>query len=141
MRKYSLLSFALGTALVLTGCESKPESPPEEKAAIPVTASKPVIKDIPVYIDSIGLLQADVSMDIRPQVTGQLAKVLVREGDWVKKGTPLFEIDAQPYAIKMQEAEAQLAMDRADYLAAQKKRERLKSWCAKIWWLKRNGMT
>ena len=82
------------------------------------------MKDLIVYLDSIGTLQPKVSLEIRPQVNGQLAKVLVSEGEWVKEGTSLFQIDPKPYAIKVREAEVQLAMDLADARAVQMKLKR-----------------
>jgi multidrug efflux system membrane fusion protein len=122
--KTTLLIFL--SAVFLTGCESKQESSQTEAPPIPVLATAPVIKDIPVYVESIGTLSPSIFMEVLPRVEGAVTEVLVSEGDWVKNETPLFKIDSRPYAIKLQEAEAQLAMDKASSQAAQKKYQRFK---------------
>jgi len=96
----------------------------QKNTAIPVIAATPIVKDITVYLESIGTLQPSVLMEIKSQTNGLLKKVLISEGDWVQKGTPLFKIDPKLYEIKVQEAEAQLAIDRASYLGIQKKLDR-----------------
>lgn len=113
-------------ALILTGCESKPESAGSGPQAIPVVASAPTIKDITLYLESIGTLQPSVFMEVRPRTNGTLMEVFAKEGQWVRKGTPLFKIDPQPYEIKVQEAQAQLDIDQAGYEALQKKLERFR---------------
>lgn len=110
--------------LILTACDSAPKTAGKETPAIPVLAVLPTVKDVPVYVESIGTLAPSVFMEIRPQVSGPLTKVLVTEGQWVKRGTPMFTIFSKPYAIKVQEAEAQLAMHRAALESSQKKLQR-----------------
>lgn len=113
------------TLLLLTSCAND-TPPPETAPAIPVIATKPNVQDITVYVDSIGTLLPSIFMEIRPQTNGTLSKVLISEGQYVQEGTPLFIIDPQPYNILVQEAQAQLAMDRAILDAAQKKLARFK---------------
>lgn len=127
MKKKSLI-FLLGTiSLLIVGCASKEEtSALPTKPPIPVVATEPTVKDVTVYLESIGILQPSVYMEIRPQTNGTLQEVLISEGQWVQHGTPLFKVDPKPYEIKVQEAEAQLAMDRASFNAAQKKLNRFK---------------
>ena len=123
MHKQSLIIIA---CFILTACQSAPEGPRTEPPAIPVLAVNPSVQDVPIYIESIGTLQPSIFMEIKPQVNGTLTDVLVKEGQWVHKGTPLFKIDTKPYAIKAQEAQAQIALDRTSLHAAQKKLERYK---------------
>jgi len=120
MKIYHLLFLVL-----LMGCGSQ-QKPPPAPPAIPVTAVAPVVKDITVYLESIGTLHPSVFMEIRPQADGTLHEVLVSEGQWVKQQTPLFTIDPKPYAIKVQEAEAQLAIDQASLKGTLKKLNRFK---------------
>ncbi|MBA3957892.1 MAG: efflux RND transporter periplasmic adaptor subunit [Parachlamydiaceae bacterium] len=114
------------TGLVLTACEPPQETPKIEIPAVPVLVTTPAVKDIPLYVEALGTLTASVSAGICPQVNGLLTEVLVDEGSWVKPGTPLIKIDARPYAIKQQEAEAQLAIDRKTHESLVKKMERFK---------------
>ena len=124
MRK---LILATAVSLLLAGCESHQEILPAEPPHVPVIAAQPVIKDITVYLDSIGTLHPSVLMEARPQIEGTLIEVLISEGQWVRQGTPLFKIDSKPYAIKVLEAEAQLAIDRVNVQAAQKKLARFRT--------------
>lgn len=114
-------------ALLFTACEPVQKTGKAAPAPVPVRAATPAIKDVPVYIETMGTLLPSVLMEVRPQVNGVLENVFVHEGNWVKEGTPLFRIDQKSYIIKVQEAEAQLSMDRAALLAAEKKLERFKS--------------
>lgn len=129
MIKHLFIIFSM--ALILISCQNKQESSLPQASAIPVKAVSPVIKDLTLYIDSLGTLKPVVSLEIRPQVSGALTKVMVKEGEWVKAGTALFEIDRRPYAIKVQESEAQLAIEQADYQAIQTKLDRFKELASK----------
>lgn len=120
-------SLILLTCLLLSACGSKDHIAQNENPPVPVLAVAPIVKDVPLYLESIGTLQPAVLMGITPRVNGTLEKVFVAEGDWVEQGAPLFQIEAKPYLIKVQESEAQLALDRATLSSAQKKLERYKS--------------
>jgi len=127
MSRKSLITLACLSALLSLGCSSQEQkivarTTPE----IPVVATSPVIRDITVYLESIGTLQPSVFMEIRPQTAGTLTEVMISEGQTVKEGDPLFKIDSQSYEIKVLEAEAQLAIDRAGFKAVQKKMNRYK---------------
>lgn len=123
MRKRSLIVL---TALLLTACESKQNKAQQGSPAIPVLAVNPTIKDVPVYIDSIGTLYPSIFVEIRPEINGTLSQVIVSEGQWVQKETPLFKINPNVYTTKVHEAEAQLAMDRTTLSSVQRKLERFK---------------
>lgn len=112
-------------SLILVSCKTQ-EEPVKEAEAIPVTAALPQVKNLTVYVESIGTLQPSKFMEIHSQVNGILQEVLVQEGEWVQKETPLFKIEASAYEIKVQEAEAQLLLDKAVLKASQKKLIRFK---------------
>lgn len=126
MRKKSLIIFAAVASLLLIGCETQKEAFSSEAPAIPVIAAAPIVKDITVYLESIGTLHPSVLMEVRPQIEGTLMDVLTSEGQWVVQGIPLFKIDPKPYANKIREAEAQLAIDQANLQSAHKKLARFK---------------
>jgi membrane fusion protein, multidrug efflux system len=88
---------------------------------IPVVAGHVEQRDVPVYLDGIGTVEAFNSVTIRAQVNGQLLKLHFVEGQDVKKGDLLAQIDPAPYqatldqtAAKKQQDEAQLANARLD---------------------------
>jgi len=124
MRKISLIVI---TCFLLAACQSSQEVSRPESKAVPVLAKAPSIKDVAVYIESIGTLRPSVYIEIRPQVHGVLKEVLVNEGQWVHQGDSLFKIDSRAYEIQVQEAVAHLAMDRVTLQAANKKLDRFKS--------------
>lgn len=121
MYKKSLIVFTMTAALLLCGCESSKVQNAMELPVVPVTAATPTVKDITIYLDSIGKLESSILMEVQPQIEGTLTHVLIKEGEWVEQNTPLFKIDSKLYAIKVQEAEAQVAVDRANLQAIQKK--------------------
>ena len=79
---------------------------------IPVTAGTVVAQDVPVFLHGIGTVQAYNSVAIKSRVDGQIVRVDFKEGQDVKEGDPLFQIDPRPYQATLQEDSAQLASAR-----------------------------
>lgn len=98
-----------------------------EMPAIPVTATKVHLQNITNYIESIGHLFPLTSLDIHSQALGPIQKIYIQEGQLVSIGDPLFEIDPNPYQIKVNEAKAKLAIDKAQAEALQMKLKRFES--------------
>jgi multidrug efflux system membrane fusion protein len=111
-------------SMILCACSNQPLS--KESKAIPVSATSVTQKDVPVFLESLGIVQSSHTVEIRPQISGVLLEVLFQEGQTVKAGDILFVIDPLPAMIKLQEAEASIAMSRTSLLAAQKKLQRYK---------------
>ena len=78
---------------------------------VPVVMGKVAQKDVPVDISSIGNVEAFSTISVRSQVTGALTEVRFSEGDYVRKGSVLFRIDARPYQAALDQATATLARD------------------------------
>lgn len=112
---------------LLSACGSNPGTVREEAAAIPVLATEAIVKDVPVFVEAVGVLRASVTAEVRPRVSGTIAEVLVAEGDWVKADAPLLKIDSASYAIKFQESMAKLSMDTAALKSAERKLGRFKT--------------
>lgn len=123
---FRAISLASASALLMAGCSNEKPLVKKETPAIPVIVTTPVIKEIIVYMESIGTLQPSDLLEIRPQTNGKLISVMVDEGQIVKSGDILFVIDPQRYEIRVREAEAQLAIDQAGFDAIQKKMTRYK---------------
>jgi len=70
-------------------------------------------KDVPIYQEWVGVLDGYVNAVIRPQVTGYLIKQNYREGELVKKGQILFEIDPRTFQASLEQAKAQLSQQKA----------------------------
>jgi len=69
--------------------------------------------DVPVYITALGNVTPTYSITVRTQINGQLLRVLFQEGQWVKAGDLLAEIDPRPYQALLLEYQGQLIRDRA----------------------------
>jgi membrane fusion protein, multidrug efflux system len=80
---------------------------------IPVVAAKAVKGDIGVYLTGLGTVTPVYSVTVKSRVDGQLMKVYYREGDYVRQGDPLVEIDPRPFQVQLMQAEGQLAKDQA----------------------------
>lgn len=93
--------------------------------AVTVDMAQARVGDAAVQISAIGQIISSHSVAIRPQVSGTLQKVFFTEGASVKAGDKLFEIDPAPYRAAMQQAEAQVARDRAGVQAAETQEKRL----------------
>jgi multidrug efflux system membrane fusion protein len=79
---------------------------------------------MPVTIPAVGTAEPVATVQIRAQVTGQLSAIHFSEGQDVKKGAPLFSLDARPFEAALQQAEAVLARDTAQAKNAQSQRVR-----------------
>jgi membrane fusion protein, multidrug efflux system len=83
------------------------------RAAIPVSASRVIEKDVPIDIQAVGTVEASSTVTVKSQVSGELLKVSFREGDFVKKGDELFKVDARTYEAQLNQAQANLAKNEA----------------------------
>ena len=90
-----------------------------------VRATQALVKPMPVMIEAVGTVEAENSVQVRPQINGALKSVLIKEGDRVKAGQLLFQIDSATYQAQYNQALAQLARDRAQLENARAQQERL----------------
>ena len=82
-------------------------------AAVPVTVASVVQKSMPIEIRVIGTAEANSTVAVRAQITGQLIAVNFKEGDDVKQGQVLFSLDRRPLEAALQQAQANLERDMA----------------------------
>jgi multidrug efflux system membrane fusion protein len=80
---------------------------------VPVLAATPRIQDVPVYLDGVGAVRALNTVTVRSQVDGKLIAVNFTEGQDVKKGDVLGEIDPVIYKAQFDQAVAKKAQDEA----------------------------
>jgi membrane fusion protein, multidrug efflux system len=81
--------------------------------AVPVVAGKVAQKDVPVYFDGLGTVQAFNTVTIHARVDGQLVKVAFAEGQDVRVGDLLAKIDPAPFKAALAQAEAKKRQDEA----------------------------
>src|SRR6478752_1685780 len=93
-------------------------------AAIPVTTAVAEQKDVPLYVRGIGTVQAYNMAIIRTRVDGEIVRVAFQEGQDVKAGDPLFQIDPRPFQATLDEATANKQRSEAQLVGAQADLER-----------------
>jgi multidrug efflux system membrane fusion protein len=80
---------------------------------IPVVAVPVEQRDVPIWLEGLGSVTPLKTITIKSQVDGRLDQVLFKEGQWVKKGTVLAQVDPRPFMVLLHQAEASLARDEA----------------------------
>ena len=112
--QHRLLCFLVSIAVLAfgAGCEEKKQTPaaapPPEVEVVQVSQ-----QDVPIHSEWIGTTDGLVNAKIRAQVSGYLLKQTYQEGEPVKKGDLLFQIDPRPFKAALDQAVAQLAMAKA----------------------------
>ena len=81
--------------------------------AIPVVADAVRLQDVPIYVTGIGTVQAFNTVTIRSRVDGQIDKIAFTEGQDVKAGDLLAQIDPRPLQAQLEQAQAQKASHEA----------------------------
>ncbi|MGA2404611.1 MAG: MdtA/MuxA family multidrug efflux RND transporter periplasmic adaptor subunit [Syntrophobacteraceae bacterium] len=109
----ALLAGLLGyTGSIFSEKRAAGQGPPSVPAA-PVVVAAATLGDISVYVAGLGTVTALYTATILPQVTGQILQVPFKEGDFVKKGALLVQIDPRPYEATLLQAQGQLERDKA----------------------------
>jgi membrane fusion protein, multidrug efflux system len=80
--------------------------------------------DMPVYLRGLGTAVASNTVTVRSRVDGQLVHVAFKEGDFVKQGDLLAEIDKRPFEVQLAQAKGQLARDQALLVSAKTEQQR-----------------
>lgn len=98
--------------VVAGGCSKKQGAPPAMQ--FPVKLSPAIQMEAPVLINAFGTTKERMSVDIVPQVSGQLLKTFIKDGAVVTNSQQLFQIDPRDYAARVQQFEAAIAADKAN---------------------------
>ena len=104
---------ALAVAYFVVGRGKKAGGPPE-RAPRSVLVAKVTTQDVPLYLDEIGTTAPFETVDVKPQVTGQIISREFTDGAEVKKGDLLFRIDPRPYEATLAAAKADAALAQAN---------------------------
>src|SRR6185369_7492352 len=102
---------ALVTGALLGGCKGKSHATSPSPPLVEVVTVTQA--DVPLYHEWIGVLEGLVNAHIRAQVSGYLVSQNYKEGDPIKKGDLLFEIDPRPFQAAFDQAKGQLAQAEA----------------------------
>lgn len=102
---------AAACALALA-CSREPRGQRPARA-VAVRAVAVVARDVPMEVRAVGRIVSSQSVVVRPEVSGRIVAAHFSEGQGVKAGDLLLEIDPRPYQAALAEAQARLAQDRA----------------------------
>jgi multidrug efflux system membrane fusion protein len=85
---------------------------------VPVVAGNVVQKDVPIYLDGLGTVQAFNTVTVRPRIDGQIIKIAFTEGQDVRAGDLLAQIDPAPFQTQLDQNIAKKAQDEAQLAVA-----------------------
>lgn len=94
---------------------------------VPVVAALAHRGDMPVYLNGLGAVAPLNIVTVRTRVDGEIIKVLFSEGQFVKEGDPLIEIDPRPFQVQLEQAEAQKGRDQSQLASARLDLDRYKA--------------
>ena len=89
--------------------KSRDTGPP----TVPVAVAPARKGEIPLYLNALGSATPFNTVTVRSRIDGQLLKVMFQEGQFVRQGDPLAEIDPKPFEVQLEQARGQLARDQA----------------------------
>ena len=104
---------------------------PRQQAGVPVRITTAVTKPTPVEFNTIGNVQTIASVSVKSRIDAVIDQVLVKDGQSVKAGDVLFQLDSRAGQAALHQAEATLARDQAQLANAQRNASRSKSLIAK----------
>src|ERR1700680_1264077 len=117
------LSAIATVCIFFIGCSSADPKQQKAQAAGPRSVSLATAQvhrqDVPVYLTGLGSVTAFNTANIKSRVDGQIMKVNFKEGQNVKQGELLIEIDSRPYEVQLEQVQAQLFRDQAQLRDAQ----------------------
>ncbi|MFY7842872.1 MAG: efflux RND transporter periplasmic adaptor subunit [Rhabdochlamydiaceae bacterium] len=114
--KKNVAKLLFGLSLLsVFGC--KKEEPLRSEDSTNITYYEVVAQTIPVDFQFVGVTQSSHLVDITPRVEGYLEKIAYKEGQIVRKGDLLFQLDKSQYEVSLKEAEANLKREEASFFS------------------------
>lgn len=119
-----IVAILWAASLALKSGKKKPQ---QVRPPVAVVSTKVSTYDVPLFVDAIGHCISNETVKIIPQVSGEVTRVHVQQGQHVSAGDVLFEIDSRTYSAALQSAEAELNTARAQLKIDSAQLERSKS--------------
>ena len=135
--RWILLAIALGLivgvvlwmrrAKQVSSAQSAAASASAEARPVPVVVTRVLQADVPIYLEGLGTVTPLNTVSVRSQIDGRLDSVAFKEGQTVKRGDLLAQIDPRPFVIQLHTAQAAVARDAATLRNAKLNLDRYKS--------------
>ena len=113
-------------AALVAGCSSKANTPPPAPAPVPARVVEVQPRTVPIVVEGVGQVEGSKEVEVRARVAGTLKSTLYKEGDVVKPGTTLFQIDREPFEIALAQSRSLLAQETARNEQQKREAARLK---------------
>lgn len=117
---------ALGVVVALVGGGAYAANQQKKNAAVEVKLEQVGRRDLVSAVTASGRIEAQTKVDISADITGRILQIAVKEGDMVKKGQFLLQIDPAQFEGSVKRGEALLASSQASLLQAQANRDQAK---------------
>jgi multidrug efflux system membrane fusion protein len=127
VRPFIILIIVIGVSALGWKVLHKAKPAASKPRAIAVTTSAAENRDVPVWLTGLGTVQANNTVTIRPRVSGELQSIQFTEGQSVKAGDILAQIDPRPYRAALDQALAQKAQDEARLANDRREFERVRA--------------
>ena len=115
-RRIAIAAALVLLVVVIVAVRSRGKGGGRERAGgrvVSVVAVPARTGDMPIYLDGLGTVTAINTVTVRSRVDGQLVAVAYHEGQLVRQGDLLAQIDPRPFQVQVQQQEGQLAKDEA----------------------------
>ncbi len=126
--QYTHTLLAVMLSMLVTACGQQKQEGAAGAAmpamSVSVVEMKPT--SVPIRAEAVAQTEGAKEVEVRPRVGGILLKKLFQEGEPIKTGQVMFQIDPVPFQIAVQQAEAQLAQQKARIIQTQREADRLK---------------
>jgi multidrug efflux system membrane fusion protein len=97
---------------------SRPDRSKQSTVPVPVHTALASRRDFPTYLNGLGTVQAWNTVTVRSRVDGQVEKISFQEGQPVREGDVLVELDARPFQAALDQATDKIAQDQANLASA-----------------------
>ncbi|MGZ5603436.1 MAG: efflux RND transporter periplasmic adaptor subunit [Usitatibacter sp.] len=104
-------ALAAAVALAALAACSKQAAPGSAPAAVPARVIEVQPRSVPIVVEGVGQVEGSKEVEVRSRVSGNLKKILYKEGEVVKPGATLFQIDPEPFEIALNQARSLLAQE------------------------------
>jgi len=121
----AFVALLVGGAIAYRGlsierANSQTAATPRQAPGIPVVVAAAERRSMPVRLDTIGTAQAMATVSVKSRIDAQIAEVKVGDGQYVKAGDTLFQLDARAAEAQVHQMEAQLVRDKAQLTNARR---------------------